>query len=123
MSESKIKILFVCTVNRLRSATAHKIYEDDERFEVKSAGTDKSANTVISFDILNWADTILVMEKQHRNFIRNKFPDIYKNKKIICLYIPDIYDYMQTELISILKEKIEDVYKQGLIRHEKTTKR
>jgi predicted protein tyrosine phosphatase len=112
---SKIKILFVCTVNRLRSATAHKIYEDDDRFEVKSAGTDKSANTVISLDILNWADIILVMEIQHDNFIRKKFPDIYKNKKIVCLYIPDIYDYMQKELISILKEKVEDVYKRGLI--------
>jgi len=111
MIENKIKILFVCTVNRLRSATAHKIYEDDDRFEVKSAGTDKSANTVISLDILNWADSILVMEKQHINFIRNKFPDIYKNKKIVCLDIRDIYDYMQTELISILKEKVEDIYK------------
>jgi predicted protein tyrosine phosphatase len=113
-NESKIKILFVCTVNRLRSATAHKIYESDNRFEVKSAGTDKSANTVISLDILNWADIILVMDKQHNNFIRNKFPDIHKNKKIVCLHIPDIYDYMQPELISILKEKVEDIYKQGL---------
>jgi len=41
-----------------------------------------------------------------------KFPDIYKNKKTVCLDIPDIYDYMQTELINILKEKVENVYKQ-----------
>lgn len=38
MSERK-KILFVCTVNRMRSATAEKIYEDDVRFEVQSAET------------------------------------------------------------------------------------
>ena len=44
--KQKIKILFVCTVNRMRSATAHKIFETDERFEVKSAGTDKTANTI-----------------------------------------------------------------------------
>tara|TARA_Y100001956_G_C4022001_1_gene142375 strand:- start:216 stop:353 length:138 start_codon:yes stop_codon:yes gene_type:complete len=27
------KLLFVCTINRMRSATAHTIFEDDERFE------------------------------------------------------------------------------------------
>jgi len=55
------------------------------------------------------------MEKHHRNFIRQKFPEIYKNKKIVCLYIPDDYDYMQTELIGILKDKVEDVYGRKLI--------
>jgi predicted protein tyrosine phosphatase len=111
----KIKLLFVCTVNRMRSATAHKIYEDDNRFEVRSAGTDKTANTVLSEELLNWADSIVVMEKHHRNHIRNHFPEIYKNKRIVCLYIPDDYDYMQTELIGILKHKVEDVYRRKLI--------
>ena len=66
----KLKLLFVCTVNRMRSATAHKIYENDGRFEVKSAGTDNTANVFLSAEILNWADSIVVMEKQHRNYIR-----------------------------------------------------
>lgn len=111
----KLKILFVCTVNRMRSATAHKMYETDNRFEIKSAGTDKTANTVLSEEILNWSDSIIVMEKYHRNHIRKYFPNIYKNKKIVCLYIPDEYDYMQTELIKILKDKVEDVYRRKLI--------
>lgn len=99
----------------MRSATAHKIYETDTRFEVKSAGTDKSASTVLTDELLNWADSVIVMEKHHRNHIRKHFPDIYKNKRIVCLYIPDYYDYMQTELISILKDKMEDVYHRKLI--------
>jgi predicted protein tyrosine phosphatase len=114
-NKHKLKILFVCTINRMRSATAHKIYENDQRFEVKSAGTDPSANVVLSLDILNWADSIIVMEKHHRNVIRNRFSSIYKNKKIVCLYIPDEYDYMQIELIDILKGKVEDVYRRKLI--------
>lgn len=113
--DTKLKLLFVCTVNRMRSATAHKIYEGDDRFEVKSAGTDKSANTVLTEEILNWADSIVVMEKHHRNHIRKHFPEIYKNKRIVCLYIPDDYDYMQTELIGILKNNVEDVYSRKLI--------
>ena len=114
-SEAKLKLLFVCTVNRMRSATAHKIYENDNRFEVKSAGTDKTANTVLTEQNLSWADSIIVMEKHHRNYIRKYFPDIYKNKKIVCLYIPDDYDYMQIELIGILKDKVEDVLRRNLI--------
>jgi predicted protein tyrosine phosphatase len=114
-SEEKLKLLFVCTVNRMRSATAHKIYENDSRFEVKSAGTDKSANTVLSSEILNWADSIIVMEKHHRNHIRKHFSDTYKNKKIVCLYIPDDFDFMDLELIEILKEKVEDIYRRRLI--------
>ena len=111
----KLKLLFVCTINRMRSATAHKLYENDSRFEVKSAGTDKTANTVLSDEILNWADSIVVMEKHHRNYIRKYFPEIYRKKKIVCLYIPDIYSYMQPELIEILKIKIEDIDRRNLI--------
>lgn len=48
----KLKLLFVCTLNRMRSATACKIYENDIRFEVKSAGTDETANSVLSEEIL-----------------------------------------------------------------------
>ena len=111
----KLKILFVCTVNRMRSATAHRIFETDERFEVKSAGTDPSAACVLSVEHLNWADAIIVMEKVHRNTIRKLFPDIYNKKKIVCLYIPDIFDYMQPELIDILKNKVSVVYERGLL--------
>ena|SRR5690554_6853108 len=114
-NDAKLKLLFVCTINRMRSATAHKIYDSDNRFKVRSAGTDKTANTILTDEILNWADSIVVMEKHHRNHIRKHFPDIYKDKKIVCLYIPDDYDYMQTELIRILKDKVEDVYSRKLI--------
>ena len=115
MKENKKKILFVCTVNRMRSATAHEIFKKDSRFEVNSAGTDISAATGITNDLLDWADSIVVMEKHHRNFIRKKYPEIYKKKKIVCLYIPDEYDYMDKELISILEYKVNDVYNRGLI--------
>ncbi|MCK5103862.1 MAG: protein tyrosine phosphatase [Cyclobacteriaceae bacterium] len=112
---NKKKILFVCTVNRMRSITAHKIYENDSRFEVKSAGTDLSAETTLNQNLLEWSDSIIVMEKYHRNVIRKKYPEIYKNKKIVCLYIPDEFYFMQPELIAILKNKFEDVYNRGLL--------
>ena len=114
-SAGKPRILFVCTVNRMRSATAHKIYENDDRFEVDSAGTDRTANVVLEEWHLEWADVVVVMEKQHRNKIRERFPHWYEKKPIVCLYIEDIYDYMQPELIIVLTEKFEDVWRRGLL--------
>ena len=109
------RILFVCTVNRMRSAMAYELYKDDQRFEVDSAGTDRTAIVVLEEWHLEWADAIVVMEKMHRNKIRERFPHLYENKPIVCLYIEDIYDYMQPELIAVLREKFEDVYRRGLL--------
>lgn len=100
----------------MRSATAHVIFQDDARFDVLSAGTSADAHVVLSKELLSWADTIVVMEKHHRNHIRKVFPEVYKNKKIVCLYIPDEYDYMQPELISRLKQSVEKVYRDGLLK-------
>jgi len=55
------------------------------------------------------------MEKHHRNFIRTHYPNIYKNKRIVCIYIPDEYDYLDTSLIAIIKDKFEDILKRGLL--------
>ena len=104
------KLLFVCTVNIRRSLTAEKIYENDNRFIVKSAGTDIEAKVLISRELIEWSDFVLVMEKTHRNIIRKKFPDLYKSKRIICLYIPDEYDYMDEELISLIKNKTSTLF-------------
>jgi predicted protein tyrosine phosphatase len=113
--EKKLKLLFVCTANKIRSATAYKIFQNDERFEVRSAGTDKAAPVFLLTDMLDWADCILVMETKHRNYIRKHYPKIYNTKKIVCLYISDNYNYMQKELRDILKAKVEDLFRRELI--------
>jgi predicted protein tyrosine phosphatase len=90
----------------MRSATAHKIFETDPRFKVKSAGTDKSASTVITPELVLWADTIVVMEKSHRDFIRKKYPQVYESKKIVCLYIPDEYEYTSRVIFTFLSQQV-----------------
>lgn len=105
-----MNILFVCTINKMRSLTAETIYLKDDRFQVKSAGTDKGATTYISRDLLEWADYIIVMEKEHRNKIRKIYPDLYLKKRIICLYIPDEYNYMDDQLIELLRYRFEHIW-------------
>ncbi|MCC3157230.1 protein tyrosine phosphatase [Hymenobacter sp. 15J16-1T3B] len=111
-----MKLLFVCTVNQMRSATAHEIYRADPRFEVESAGTSELARQVLTPALLAWADAVVVMEKHHRQHIRRHFPDAYRQKRIVRLYLPDDYLYMEPQLIAALRERVEDVYRRGLLR-------
>jgi len=104
-------VLFVCTANRMRSRTAEKMYADDDRFEVRSAGTSEFAYRMIDGEILRWADLVVVMEPAHVQNIRSRFPDLYREKRIVSLDIPDIYDYMDPSLMGQIRKRFEKVYK------------
>ena len=101
-----MKLLFVCSENRLRSPTAEAVFSEYEGVEAIGAGTNSDAETPVSGDLIEWADTILVMEKSHRNKISKKFREQLKGKKLAVLDIPDHYDCMQPELIALLKTKV-----------------
>ena len=103
----------------MRSATAEKVFENDARYEVRSAGTDKSATVVLTKELLEWADGIVVMERHHRSKIRKDFPEIFAKKPIACLYIEDEYAFMQKELVYALEDKFEDVVQRGLLEIKK----
>ncbi|NLD94865.1 MAG: hypothetical protein GX639_19595 [Fibrobacter sp.] len=68
-----IKILFVCSKNQWRSPTAERIYRNDVRLQVRSAGVNSSAKHQISIKDIEWCDLILVMEYRHKECIRKKF--------------------------------------------------
>lgn len=103
---NKPKILFVCGRNKWRSPTAKKVYKNDARINVRSAGmSDKSPHQISSSDI-EWADLILVMERKYKTQILSKFRD-YKISSIESLEIPDDYEYMDDELIELIKTGTE----------------
>lgn len=103
----KKKVLFVCSQNKFRSRTAHEIFCHSEKIEVDSAGTEKDARVVIEPDHIEWADVIYVMEERHIKRLKKNFGVMLKNKRIVNLDIPDIYEYMQQSLIDILKTKLK----------------
>jgi predicted protein tyrosine phosphatase len=110
--EEKLKILFVCTANKMRSKTAEKIYKDDERFMVKSAGVADFADVPLNLELLNWADYVVVMEEMHIEWIRQSYPVFFshKHEQILCLDIPDIYNFMDFELVYQIENKFETRY-------------
>ncbi|WP_253957599.1 low molecular weight protein tyrosine phosphatase family protein [Paenibacillus oleatilyticus] len=104
----KIKLLFVCSRNKWRSLTAEKIFYGINGYIVRSAGTEDSARIKVTSGHVGWADIIFVMEKKHVRRLRDKFNDELLNKKIICLDIPDDYQYMDEDLIEILQSRVSE---------------
>ncbi len=100
------RILFVCSENRLRSPTAEAIFSRYEGVEAIGAGTNASAETPVTGDLIEWADVILVMEKSHKDKISKKFRVPLKNKKVGVLDIPDIFGYMEPVLVQLLEIKV-----------------
>ena len=99
----KKHILFICSQNKLRSPTAETIFSDHPAIEVDSAGLNNDAIVPLSIEQIEWADLILVMEKAHRNRLNRKFGSALSKKRIAVLDIPDEYDYMDEELIRLLR--------------------
>ena len=99
-------VLFVCGKNRRRSPTAEAIFSGHPDIEVSSAGTAADSDCPVSGDLIEWADDILVMESRHVRQLRKQFGSQLRDKRIVSLDIPDLYDLMQPELIEILQSKV-----------------
>lgn len=99
-------VLFVCSQNRLRSPTAEQVFSTYPDIECSSAGTNHDAENPLTPELIEWADLIFVMENTHRNKVSAKFKRQLNKQRIICLGIPDDYDYMDPDLVQLLKAKV-----------------
>jgi predicted protein tyrosine phosphatase len=99
-----MKVLFICNQNQNRSKTAEELFRD--KFETKSAGLFNSKP--VTAKQLSWADVIMVMEEEQRYELSKRFPQIYMQKRVLNLNIPDIYKYKDQKLIDSLKSGMED---------------
>ena len=100
-----MKILFICTLGIQRSRTAADLFKD--KYETKYKGVFGSDPP--KKEDIEWADAIIVMEKEHEIELKKQFSTL--TKKIICLDIPDMYYYNDPELREILKRKVNDALK------------
>ena len=100
------RFLFVCSQNRLRSPTAEQIFSHHSGIEVDSAGTNHGAENPLTGELVAWADTIFVMERAHRNKLQRRFRRFLTGQRIVCLDIPDEYDFMDEALILLLRARM-----------------
>jgi predicted protein tyrosine phosphatase len=104
-----MKVLFVCTANKLRSPTAEDVFRDFPGIEAISAGTDQEAPTPLTKELVASADLIFAMENHHRERIRKKFKQRPADNRIITLNIPDEFERGDPYLIELLEKKATHV--------------
>lgn len=100
-------VLFVCRWNRCRSATAERVYAKRPDLHVRSAGTSSDALVQVNLRMLDWADTIFIMDPEQQRALEAMFPDHPAVARAICLDIPDDYLFLQPELVALLEERLK----------------
>lgn len=100
-----MKLLFVCTKNRLRSPTAEHHFSQFDGVVAMSAGTSKDADTRLTKELVSWADIVFCMEAAHVARVNRRFRTSLA-RDVVCLSIPDRYGYLDKALIAILERKV-----------------
>ena len=99
-------VLFICSRNRLRSPTAEQVFSSWPGLITASAGINRGADTPLSAELLEWADLVFVMEPVHRRKVAEKSRACLGDTPLICLGIRDVYDYMDPDLLELLKVRV-----------------
>jgi predicted protein tyrosine phosphatase len=100
-----MRVLFVCHFNRKRSATAERVFGKDPALDVRSAGTCEDALVRVNARMLEWADVIFTMDEGQQRDLSRMFPDHAAFAKIVCLGIPDEYEFLDPALVALLRER------------------
>ena len=100
------RVLFVCRQNRKRSATAERLFCKREDLDVRSAGTAADALVRVNLHMLEWADVIFIMDADQRRWLETAFKDHPALAKVVCLDIPDHFEFLQPELIALLETRV-----------------
>jgi len=99
-----MNVLFVCNAGINRSRTGAELWK--KRFpkdEVKYVGI----INIDKPDLFHWAEKIVCFEERIKKLILAKvFDDNKIWQKIEVWEIPDVYDYMDGELVRIIEKKI-----------------
>jgi predicted protein tyrosine phosphatase len=100
-------ILFICSMNRWRSPTAEQIFCEHPGIECASAGVNRGAENPLTPELVEWADLIFVMEQNHKAKLTSDFKPWLRGKRVICLNIPDNYQFMDPALVKRLRAKVD----------------
>jgi predicted protein tyrosine phosphatase len=100
------RVLFVCSQNKLRSPTAEQVFASWPGIEATSAGLNHDAEEPLTAEMVREADLIFVMEKAHRNRLSKRFKTALGRARVVCLDIPDDYEFMDPELVMLLRTRV-----------------
>lgn len=101
------RVLFICRLNRHRSATAERIFCKRRDLDVRSAGTEEDAMVRVNRSMLEWADVIFTMDGQQRESLERMFPSHPALERLTCLDIQDDFTFLDPNLVKLLEERVK----------------
>jgi protein-tyrosine phosphatase len=101
------KVLFVCTMGILRSATAARMYA--RKYNTRAAGTASDALVPITETLIQWADQIVFVNRENYLLAKIKFPDLISMQNVLTLDIPDEYEHMHPKLVKAFEQQYEAI--------------
>jgi len=102
-SSHRTHALFVCGPGRMRSLTAEQVFVTRGDLRVAAAGVDSRGDHAVTAELLRWADVVFVMEDVQRKKLLERFGEAMHGKPVVELGIPDRYEYMDPQLIQLLR--------------------
>jgi predicted protein tyrosine phosphatase len=100
------RVLFVCEGNLHRSPTAERLYSATSGIKTRSAGLSDLARVQVTHELLAWADVVFVMERRLIRLLRRRFAAALEGKDLVCLEVPDEFQFDQPELLIVLTERL-----------------
>jgi predicted protein tyrosine phosphatase len=104
--QTKKRVLFVCTNNKVRSLTAEHVYRGRPDLEVRSAGVSEYASVPLTQELFDWADHVFVFSKRQRKFVEERFQNGSRRKTVVCLHLADRFEYKSPKLVIKLTGKL-----------------
>lgn len=105
------KVLFVCSMGILRSATAARLYAN--KYNTRSAGTHEEALIPITVMLIEWANQIVFVNSENLQMARIKYYDfpriLNKLNDAVVLNIPDNYPHMHPQLVEEFVRQYEEL--------------
>jgi len=106
LTVSSLRVLFVCSRNRLRSPTAEAVVAGWPGVHAVSAGTAPDAEARVSADLVEWADVVVAFEAAHRRRVTKAFGPLLADTRVVVLGIPDAFAFMDPALVRTLRERL-----------------
>lgn len=103
------KVLCLCSAGLLRSpTTALVLSQEPFNYNTRAAGvvSDYALITVDGY-LVNWADEVVVMTQEHKAVMEESGCD----KPIVCLDIPDEFEYRDPKLMKMIAERYTELTK------------
>lgn len=103
------KVVFVCSMGILRSATGARLYA--HKYNTRSCGTWAEALIPLSENLLQWADEVVFVNAENYSNAISKFglEQLNSIPSIRVLKIPDEYPHMHPKLVQAFKEQYEPI--------------